>query len=96
MLWGHSPMIRFEFPCTQMKNYMIETSHWPICCSSLSNYTSLKKKKKKTLCTGALAPESATEEQEHKYTCCYLLMCRERNYCLSVITFGSLKTVQLN
>lgn len=68
-------------------------SAWPICHSSLSNYTSLIRKKKMRSCTGALALESATEEQEHKYTCYYFLMCRERNSIMSVITFGSLQTV---
>lgn len=85
-----------------MKDYMIEINHsqtFATVCLAYMLQFSFKlyitnKKKKMTSCTGALtALESTTEEQEHKNTCYYVLICRERNSFVSKIAFGSLQNV---
>lgn len=68
-------------------------SAWPLFAVLSLN---INMKNKMTSGTGALALESATEEQEHKYTRHHFLMWRERNSVVSVITFGRVQTVQLS
>lgn len=68
-------------------------SAWPLFAVLSLN---INMKNEMTSDTGALALGSAAEEQEHKYTCHYFLMRRERNSSVSVITFGSVQTVPLS